>query len=733
MDASLAQAVECRSDTSRLMRTVPGVTLKGNEAHITVFIEMTTVPASLKEYGVDVLTRSDGIYVARLPVANLEEVASLPGVVRLEADAWVEPFLDLSVPDINADDVWQEEEFGNLQGEGVIVGMVDSGISLTHQDFLEPDASGLSRIRWIWDQGDPTGPAPQENCWNYTRDPPAPASCGGTECSPRNEACSEEDDLDHGTLVMGAMAGNGQGNCLPDGGPCIGVARKGEIIVVKLGEFQASKLIQGVDYIFQKAAAAGKPAVVNLSWGWYTGSRDGNSLLERSLSNLTGPGRIIVASAGNEALAMGHAFMETNPQRRTIFIDCAPIPGDKVNVYGWYDPPGSGTIEVRVLNYDESVFTPWVPFDEDAPAVTTNTRYGLISIQHGERSGDARGFTIILASSGSVLRYGQWHIEVRNTGAAPLGATVDLWVDRSSNFLVGPSSGSCPNWARFIGAHQERKTTITPPCTADDVICVSSYNTRCIQDFCTGCSVDYPLNCVEGGEDTGDISSFSSLGPPRDGGEKPLLAAPGNAILTPDNRGVATYSYTGGTSFAAPHVGGTVALMLGKNPRLTPADVRNALKESARPPDGVLVWDAAWGWGKVDAYGAVAQVPSKAPPLKPQGLEGGDDFCFIATAAFGDTDAPQVKVLRELRDKFFLRTSLGSQFVRSYYRWSPPVAAWLKEHTICSRVVRVSLLPAVGWSEMVYHRNPTGRAILFGFGLSLISAVCYFSIRRRTR
>jgi len=653
----------------------------------------------------------------------------------MEADARVEPFLDLSVPDINADEVWQEEKYGNLQGQGVIVGMVDSGISLTHRDFMEPDASGRSRIRWIWDQGDPTGPAPEEGCRDYTRDPPTPASCGGTECSPRNETCDEEDDLDHGTLVMGAMAGNGQGDCPSDEGmPCIGVAPKGEIIVVKLGEFWASELIQGVDYIFQKAAAAGKPAVVNLSWGWYGGSRDGNSLLERSLSNLTGPGRIIVVSAGNDALEMGHAFMESNGQRRSVFIDCVPARGDIVKVYGWYDPPGSGTIEVRVLNYDESVFTPWVPYDEDAAAVITNSIYGIITIQHGEPSGDARGFTITLGSNANLLRAGLWYIEVRNMGAAPLGTTVDLWVDRTED-VGNPAAANCPRPARFAKGDQERKTTIVPPCTAYDVICVGSYNTRCIQGFCTGCSLDYPetRNCVEAGEDTGDISSFSSLGPARDGGETPLLVAPGNAILTPDNGGAVTYSYAGGTSFAAPHVGGTVALMLGKNPRLTPADVRNALMESARVPDGVLVWDVAWGWGKVDAYGAVEQGADKAPPRKPHGLGGGDDFCFIATAAFGDIDAPKVEALRELRDKFLLRTSLGSQFVRSYYRWSLPVAAWLKEHTICSRVVRLSLLPAVGWSEMVYHRSPTERAILFGLGLSLISAACCFSIRRRTR
>ncbi len=115
----------------------------------------------------------------------------------------------------------------------------------------------------------------------------------------------------------------------------------------------------------------------------------------------------------------------------------------------------------------------------------------MITIQHGEPSGDARGFTITLGSNANLLLAGQWHIEVRNMGAAPLGTTVDLWVDRT--FLVGSAAATnCPRPARFVKGDQERKTTIAPPCTADDVICVGSYNTRCIQDFCTGCSLDYP-------------------------------------------------------------------------------------------------------------------------------------------------------------------------------------------------------------------------------------------------
>ena len=144
-------------------------------------------------------------------------------------------------------------------------------------------------------------------------------------------------------------------------------------------------------------------------------------------------------------------------------------------------------------------------------------------------------------------------------------------------------------------------------------------------------------------------------------------------------------------------------------------------------------WNGTWGWGKHDAFGAVAQVASEIPPPDPFGLGQEDDTCFIATAVFGDIDAPQVERLRALRDKFLLRTSLGRGFVRSYYRWSPPVAAWLKEHTTLSKMVGLSLMPLVGISEMAYHRGSVKGSALYLFGLFLLSAVCYSSLKRRIR
>jgi len=48
--------------------------------------------------------------------------------------------------------------------------------------------------------------------------------------------------------------------------------------------------------------------------------------------------------------------------------------------------------------------------------------------------------------------------------------------------------------------------------------------------------------------------------------------------------------------------------------------------------------------------------------------------CFIATAAYGDADAPEVEQFRRFRDEFLMRSRLGTAFVHAYYRMSPPVA-----------------------------------------------------------
>ncbi len=110
----------------------------------------------------------------------------------------------------------------------------------------------------------------------------------------------------------------------------------------------------------------------------------------------------------------------------------------------------------------------------------------------------------------------------------------------------------------------------------------------------------------------GQISSFSSIGPvdlPGRSYQKPDLLAPGEQILLAAPGG--TYTFASGTSFAAPHVTGVVALMWSANPELI-GDIETTtriLLETAQPFNGVEPdcgsGTPGSGAGILDAYAAV--------------------------------------------------------------------------------------------------------------------------------
>lgn len=75
--------------------------------------------------------------------------------------------------------------------------------------------------------------------------------------------------------------------------------------------------------------------------------------------------------------------------------------------------------------------------------------------------------------------------------------------------------------------------------------------------------------------------------------------------------------------------------------------------------------------------------------------DGGDGNCFIATAAYGSYLAPEVRVLRQFRDRYLLTNRAGRAFVSWYYRVSPPIAGVISEHAWAGWVVRGALMPVV--------------------------------------
>lgn len=78
--------------------------------------------------------------------------------------------------------------------------------------------------------------------------------------------------------------------------------------------------------------------------------------------------------------------------------------------------------------------------------------------------------------------------------------------------------------------------------------------------------------------------------------------------------------------------------------------------------------------------------------------------CFIATACYGDYNAPEVLILRRYRDEYLLTNWLGTLFVKFYYAVSPSLAKHIEKTTLIKRIIRNNFLrPIVENIKQKYH------------------------------
>lgn len=595
---------------------------------------------ALRRHGATMGARAGDIVTARIPLDALDAVLAEPGIRAAEAastlrslgaPALLSPVAappahaaDSAAIDAGFDALRRRagDRWEGLAGRGVVVGIYDSGLDLEHPDFRT--AGGGTRVLFAWDQT-AAGAGPGA-LGSHTFDYGVECEAGAIDAG----SCPMVDRVGHGTHVAGTAAGDG--SATGRGMPAYrfaGGAPAADLIIVKGGdgEFTADRLVDGVAYIFERAATLGRPAVVNISLSTQAGPHDGTTLVERALDALSGPGRIIVSGSGNAGdhrntvptvvngpfHAQGRAGGPGHGLRVPAY---QPAPGplnDAALLELWYDGADSVTITVRS------------PRGDVVSAATGDTAFvatpgGAIIIVNAldgpsPLNGDHGALIAILdADAGMPPDTGRWAIGVSGD-AVTAGGDYHLW-------LVGST------FASDRGAGLEGGTTnrylVGVPASADRVLAAGAHVTR---HGWMGVEEEqlFPIR-----EQVGDIAYFSSPGPRRDGVPKPDLTAPGKIVMSSLSTDATLWDdlpwlieadsvHAGllGTSVSSPLVAAAVAILLQIEPQLTPEEARVLLRSSAatdRFVPGTLP-HPVWGAGKLDAAAAVRQ-------LRPDGLAG---------------------------------------------------------------------------------------------------------------
>ena len=450
-----------------------------------------------------------------------------------------------------------------LNGRGVLLAVLDSGITWDLEVFRKAD--GTTRIRYLWDQ-------------TVVGKPPEGFSQGTEYTAEEINAALQMSALDryrllpsrdlsgHGTAVAGIAAGKSAG------GLYTGAAPEAELIVVKLGMPENSgraeegfprttEILRGVTYALRKAQQLNMPLVINLSFGNSYGSHDGSSLLERFLDNASEIGKtVICVGSGNEGAARGHFAGNITRDSR---VELAVGNYEKsLNIQLWKNY--SDVFRIRLQS----------PGGEEAE-LATNIQGGKYTLRLEQ--------TRILVYLGEPLPYAVAQ-EIYLEMIPVTGGYIDagIWTIRlepvmtvtGQYYLYLPAGNGRGDSTGFYRSTPQM--TLTVPSTAAKVITVGAY--------------DPVYDTYADFSGRGYADSTRTIGVAAAGLTKPDLVAPGVNILAPDVYG--SFLPVTGTSFATPIVSGAAALLMewgivrGNDPFLYGEKVKAYLRKGARPLRG---------------------------------------------------------------------------------------------------------------------------------------------------
>ena len=540
----------------------------------------------------------------KVPLSEVSHVSTLQGVDYLAFAGKVDHQLDKAVHDVRADSVQQGIGLPQgFKGKNVYIGVTDWGFDYTHPAFYD-SALTQTRIIAAWDQFKTSGPHPLG--FNY-----------GTEYVGSSALIAAGSDTSniysystHGTHVASIAGGCGAGTQYR------GVAYDANFLFVTFLVDEAA-VLDAWEWMYQKAQAAGKRLVINMSWGLYHfGTLDGNSLLSQAITAYSDLGVVFVNSAGNNGNVNFHLKKSFNNDQLNSKVDFYSYAANAnmwgQSIHAWGEVGYSFSNGIVVKNTSNATLA-------ESPFYSTNNTYNYIDTFLVAGT-DTIFYNVAADSAHPLNQKPQMRLRVKCTNTALKILLKSTAIDGIVNYWnVTELTTDVGNWGMPFSYSGTGTTPgdadhgISEPSCSDDVISVAAYA---------------PSYLTPGGSSVGGgLASFSSHGPRYDGVMKPDIAAPGVSIcsaissftdvayttissVTFNNK---TYDYAkfSGTSMSGPVVAGACALILEANPWLTAAQVKQLIKETARTDNftGAILAPGSplWGMGKLNAYAAVKE------------------------------------------------------------------------------------------------------------------------------
>lgn len=469
------------------------------------------------------------------------------------------------------------------RGQGVIIGLVDTGIDYLNPLFQTP--AGTSRILGLWDQSIEGPGLASEN--------PLEEIHYGTvyNTSQLNEALHSSDprsivpstdDSGHGTLMAAIAGGNedesqGFSGAAPD---CyLGIVKLKQakrylrdyyFIPEDATAFQEDDIMLGIKYLLLLARQTALPIVIVLGLGTTMGSHDGTSPLAAYLSYIgTSPGVVTVVAGGNET-GFGHHYLgliASGAEYEDVELRVGPgetgftleLWAREPELYsvGFLSPTGERIDRIPNTRREERQLT----FLLEPTVIYLNYRVAE----------SATGSQLIMMRFQAPTP-GIWRIRVYNS--LYINGEYHMWL---------PIRGFISDDTYFLRSNPD--TTITEPGNAALPITISAYNHR-----------------------NNSMYLHSSRGYTRLGIVKPDMAAPGVDIGAPGLPG------SSGTSIAAALTAGASANLLSwaitnqNTVSMNNSVAKSFLVRGARRNRNFSYPNREWGYGSLDLYNTFLQL-----------------------------------------------------------------------------------------------------------------------------